>query len=80
MYGKMQASGLPELILFICTSAIWANSVFLVYLASCILPAPTPSSSAVTVGGGSIHVITVLGVLILICRPEIADGCDILIY
>ena len=23
MYGKMQASGLTELILFICTSAIW---------------------------------------------------------
>ena len=76
MYRKMQASGLPELILCICTSAIWANSVFLVYLASCI----PPSSSAVTVGGGSIHVITVLGVLILIWRPEIADGCDILIY
>ena len=32
----------------------------------------SPSSSAITVGGGSIH-----GALIHIWRPEIADGCDI---
>ena len=35
------------------------------------------SSSAITVGGGSICWITVLGAIIHIWRPEIADGCDI---
>ena len=37
----------------------------------------SPSSSAITMGGGSIPWITVLGTLIHIWRPEITDGCDI---
>ena len=55
------------------------KSCFLVHLkewhmaASCI----PPSSSAVTVRGGGICWITVLGALIHIWRPEINDGCDI---
>ena len=36
-----------------------------------------PSSSAITVAGGSILWIAVWGALIHICRPEITDGCDI---
>ena len=37
----------------------------------------SPSSSAVTVEGGQGHWIAVLGALIHILRPEIADGCGI---
>ena len=37
----------------------------------------SPSSSAITVGGGSSHWITVLGALIHIWRPGITDGCDV---
>ena len=36
-----------------------------------------PSSSAITMEGGGIHWIAVLGALIHIWRPEINDGCDI---
>ena len=43
MYGKMQDSGFTEFIPFICTSAIWGQSCFLVDLASCIPPAPQQS-------------------------------------
>ena len=32
---------------------------------------------AITVGGGNIHWITVLGALIHIWRPEVTHGCDI---
>ena len=42
---------------------------------SCIPLAP--QQSPWRVGGNSIHGITVLGALIHIWRPEIADGCDI---
>ena len=52
--------------------SLWGQSCVLVHLASCI-----PSSSAIMVGGGSIRWIAVLGTLIHIWRPEIADGCDI---
>ena len=41
---------------------------------SCIPLAP--QQSPWRVGGNSIHGITVLGALIHIWRPEIADGCD----
>ena len=37
----------------------------------------SPSSSAITVEGGSIHWISVLGALIHIWRPDVTDGCDI---
>ena len=37
----------------------------------------SPSSSAITMGSGSIPWITVLGALTHIWRPEIIDGCDI---
>ena len=179
MYGKMQASGLTEFILFICTSAIWGLekamaphsstlawkiprteepgrlpsmglqrvihdwvtlvTYLLTYLLSganpvsfflnlilflnftilysfcqiskwirhrytCIpLPEPSsllpphtlplgrpsarahyspcflhsPSSSAITLGGGRICWIAVMGALLHIWRPEIAGGCDI---
>ena len=40
MSGKKQASVLTEFIPFICTSAIWGQSCFLIHLASCTLPAP----------------------------------------
>ena len=36
-----------------------------------------PSSSAITMRGGGIRWITVLGALIHIWRPEVPDGCDI---
>ena len=36
-----------------------------------------PSSSAITMRGGGICWITVMGALIHIWRPEVADGCDI---
>ena len=36
MFGKMQASGLTELIPFISTSAFWGPSCFLVHMVSCI--------------------------------------------
>ena len=36
MFRKLQASGLTEFIPFLCTSAIWSQSCFLVHLASCI--------------------------------------------
>ena len=50
MYEKMQASGLTEFIPFICISAIWGQSCFLVHIAACIPPAPQPSPS----GGGGV--------------------------
>ena len=58
---------------FLCTSAVWGWPCFLVHLASCI----PSSSSAMTLGGGSILWITVWGALIHTWRPEIADGWDI---
>ena len=42
---------------------------------SCIPLAP--QQSPWRVGGNSIHCVTVLGAIIHIWRPEIADGCDI---
>ena len=44
MYGKMQASGLTVFTYFLCTSAIWGQSCFLVHLASGIPPVPQQSS------------------------------------
>ena len=38
MCGKMQSSGLTEFIPFICTSALWGQSCFLLHLISCIAP------------------------------------------
>ena len=61
MYGKIQASGLTEFIAFICTSAIWAKSCFLVHLkqwqlwqmaAPCAPPAPQQSPWRVDHHGG----------------------------
>ena len=37
---KTQASGLTDFLPFICFSAVWGQSCFLVHLASCISPAP----------------------------------------
>ena len=74
----MHASGLTEFIPSICTSAIWGQSCFLDHLKEwriCYLH--SPSSSAITMRGGSIHWIPVLGALIHIWRPEITDGSDI---
>ena len=74
MYAEMQACGLPEFILFLCTSAPWGQSCLLVHLkewqvaASCIPPAPQPSP----LGRGSIRWIAVLGALIHVWRPVIA--------
>ena len=53
MYGKTKASGLPEFIPFIFSSAIWGHSCFLVHLASCIPPAPQQSSWRVAASDGS---------------------------
>ena len=77
----MQASGVTEFIPFICTSAIFGQPCFLVHLKewqmaiSCIPLAP--QQSLWRVRGNSIHCVTVLGAVIHIWRPEIADGCDI---
>ena len=77
----MQASGVTEFIPFICTSATSGQSCFLVHLKewqmaiSCIPLAL--QQSLWTVGGDSILCIMVLGALIHIWKPEIADGCDI---
>jgi len=77
----MQASGVTEFIPFICTSAISGQPCFLVHLKewqmaiSCIPLAP--QQSLWRVRGNSIHCVTVLGAVIHIWRPEIADGCDI---
>ena len=60
------------------SSAIWGQPCFFVHLkeqqmaASCF-----SSSSAITMGSGSIPWATVLGALTHIWRPEIADGCHI---
>ena len=92
----MQASGFTEFTPFICTSAIWGQILFLVYILSsfrsgrcvvgdCLLLSPLPrSSSAITVGGSGRCCITgidcVWGALIHVQRPEVADGCDILAH
>ena len=73
MEGKTHASGLTQFIPFLCTSAIWGHSGFLVL--PCFLNSPSPS--AITEGAGSILWITVWGALIHIWRPEITEGCDI---
>ena len=49
MNGRMQSSGLSKFTPFIGVSAIWGQSCFLVHVASCI---HSPSSSAITMGGG----------------------------
>jgi len=76
MYGKMEASGLPEFTPFLCTSATWGQSCLLVHLASCkaaCSPAPQQSLWGVEASAGS-----QFGVApIHIWRPEIADGSDI---
>ena len=64
--------------------AHWINSLHLhlSYLGPNLFPfspcfVHSPSSPAVTLGSGCIHLIAVLGALIYIWRPEIADGCDL---
>ena len=92
----MQASGFTEFTPFICTTAIWGQILFLVYILSsfrsgrcvvgdCFLLSPLPmSSSAITVGGSGRCCITgidcVWGALIHVQKPEVADGCDILAH
>lgn len=71
MNGKKQVSGLIKFIPFICTSATWGLSFFLVPLF------PFPSSSAITVRRWQHHLDSSLGNLIHIWRLETADGCDI---
>ena len=79
MYGKMQASGLPEFIPFMCTSVIWGQIPFLDFLH----PPPPPSPSAITVEAGHLldhrHCVPFWGALIHIWRFEITDGCYILV-
>ena len=66
-------------------ASLWIHSfrMHLSYLRFILFPfSPcflhSPSSSAITIGvGGSSLWITVLGALIHIWRPEIANGCDI---
>ena len=82
MSGKKQASVLTEFIPFICTSAIWGQSCFLIHLASCTLPAPQQLGLGGAWGGattstGSHGSQLVLGALIHLWRPAIADGCFI---
>ena len=84
MYGKSQASRLPEFIPFISTSALWGQILspclpqgVAEVVDGCSVITPTSSSSSVTLGEGSICWITVLGALILLWRPELANGCDI---
>ena len=68
----MQTFELTEVIPLVCPQLSGANlvSLFTLFLHS-------PSSSEITMGSGSIPRIPVLGALIHIWRPEIADGCDI---
>ena len=73
MYGKMQASGLTEFIPFPVHLVSLGPTVFPCLL--CFLRSPV--SSAVTVVGGSIPWIVVLGALVHIWRPGSADGRDI---
>ena len=56
MYGKMQAPWLTESSPFICTSAIWGQSYFLVSFVSCI---PLNSSGITVVGWGGGEVVVV---------------------
>ena len=75
----MQASGLTEIIPFICIPAFWGQVPFLVQLkewqmATSAFPL---SSSAVIMVSGTICWISVLGALIHIWRPEITNSCDI---
>ena len=79
MYGKIQASGLTEFIAFICTSAMWAKSCFLVHLkqwqlwqmaAPCVPPAPQQSPWRVDHHGGWWHLVDwALGARIHIWSP-----------
>ena len=64
--------------------AHWIHSfpIHLSYLWPILFPCSacflhSPSSSAITVGRGSIPWMEVLGALIHIWRPKITDGCDI---
>ena len=82
MYGKLQASGLTEFILFIGSSALWCQILFLcspLGLAGGCLSFPQFLSKerGRRVGGGCLCWITVLGALIHIWRPEITEGCDV---
>ena len=73
MYAKMQASGLTEFIPFIYAPHVSVSILF--PCSPCFLHFPSPS--AITVVGGSIRCIAVLGALFHIWRPEITDVCDI---
>ena len=85
MYGKVQASGLTEFILLICSSALWCQILFpcsTLGVADGSFLHPFPQFLSIYLGegeggSGSICWITVLGTLIHIWRPEIAEGCDI---
>ena len=68
----MGVSGLTELILLICTSAIWGQSCFLVRLASCI-----PLASQQSPWGVAALLGCSWGARIHIWRSEISDSCDI---
>ena len=90
----MQASGFTEFTPFICTSAIWGQILFLVYILSsfrsgrcvvgdCLLLSPLPrSSSAITVGGSGRCCITgidcVWGALIHVQGPKSQMGVTFL--
>ena len=72
----MQASGLTEFISFICTSAIWGQILFLVYLrewqmaAACISPAPQQSPC----GAGGLCWIS--GIILRFGEPSFTFGCQ----
>ena len=82
MYGKMQESGLMEIIPFICTSAVCVQyPAFLHICLSQLLPQGSPWG---VIDGCRIGGIVLPGCPwgseIHIWRARIADGCDLLIY
>ena len=76
----MQASGLTEFIPFKAPQLSGANPVSLFALRSgkwLLLAFPQLFSyQQLSMGGGGIHWITILGALFHVWRPEITDGCD----
>ena len=54
MYGKMKAPGLTEFTPFLCTSAIWGQSCFLVHLASCKAAYSAASQQSLWAPAGSL--------------------------
>ena len=78
MYGKIQESGIIEVTPSLSISAVWGQH--LVVLISHIPQLLSNHHGGVAASAGLQVLFSLLGAFIHVWRPQIADGCYILVY